>query len=307
MCQKPLRVINPHYKKIAKAQHFDLRVFSGEEDYFLRVPCGCCSDCLKKRRQEWFVRAYNIMKRRGFDITNTYFCTFTLKPEVYDEYCKEPYKAIRRFIDRLRKDKSLRYKDLVTKRYRYRKIRFPFLFVSEVADGKRAKKRGIPSSHRLHFHAIIFGCPLPWWTVRHHWLQYGLAWVDPIRSMAAVRYVMKYITKEDPVHFGSISEDLKKLHGRLYVSHGFGRLSDSELKELASYMMQNMRSWFSILINNHSYRIPRYYRTKCFNKVQIKCRNDSYIPLLLRDLVNKKFKNRTFRQKELIYQSLLWQ
>ena len=52
MCQKPLRVINPHYKKIAKAQHFNLRVFSGEEDYFLRVPCGSCPDCLKKRRQE---------------------------------------------------------------------------------------------------------------------------------------------------------------------------------------------------------------------------------------------------------------
>lgn len=34
MCQKPLRVVNPHYKKIAKAQHFDLRVFSGMEDYF---------------------------------------------------------------------------------------------------------------------------------------------------------------------------------------------------------------------------------------------------------------------------------
>lgn len=307
MCQRPLRIINPHYKKISKAQHFNVRVFSDREDYFLRVPCSECPDCLNKRRQEWFVRAYNIMKRRGFDLTNTYFCTFTLKPEVYEEYRKKPYLAIRRFIDRLRKDKSLRYRDPDTKRYRYRKLKFPFLFVAEVADGKRAKERGIPSTHRLHFHAIMFGCPLPWWTVRHHWLEYGLAWVDPLRSMAGVRYVMKYITKSAPVHRGSLDEDLGKVNGRLFVSHGFGRLSDSELKQLASYMMENMKSWFSVLINNHPYRIPRYYRTKCFNKAQIKCRNDSYIPLLLRDIVRKKFKGFSFKQQELIYQSLLWQ
>ena len=133
------------------------------------------------------------------------------------------------------------------------------------------------------------------------------AWVDPLRSMAGVRYVMKYITKNDPVSHCVLSDEQKKMNGRLYVSHGFGRLSDSELKELASYMMQDMNTWFALLINNIRYPIPRYYRTKCFNKMQIKCRNDSFIPLLLRSIVRNKFRHLDLRKQNLIYQSLLWQ
>ena len=96
----------------------------------------------------------------------------------------------------MRKDQSLRYRDPDTGRFRYRKLSFPYLFVLEVADGKRAAQRKLSSEHRLHIHAIMFGCPLPWWSVRHYWMSFGLAWVSPLRHFGGVRYAMKYVTKK---------------------------------------------------------------------------------------------------------------
>ena len=92
------------------------------------------------------------------------------------------------------------------------KVSFPYLFVLEVADGKRAAQRGLPSEHRLHLHAIMFGCPLPWWRVRHDILMsFGLAWVSPLRHFGAVRYAMKYITKKSAVHWNDIPKEILDL------------------------------------------------------------------------------------------------
>lgn len=111
MCNRPLRVTNPHYIKLADQFGVEIPLFSNQPDYKLQVPCGKCVQCIKKRQQHWFVRAHNIYKRLGYNLSNTYFCTFTLKPEFYEAFCKEPYAFIRRFIDRMRKDQSLRYRD----------------------------------------------------------------------------------------------------------------------------------------------------------------------------------------------------
>ena len=98
MCNKPLRVTNPHYVKLADQLGVEISQFSNQPDYKLQVPCGKCVRCIKKRQQHWFVRAYNIYKRLGYNLSNSYFCTFTLKPEFYEAFCKEPYAFIRRFI-----------------------------------------------------------------------------------------------------------------------------------------------------------------------------------------------------------------
>ena len=187
MCNKPLRVTNPHYIKLADQLGVEISQFSNQPDYKLQVPCGKCVQCIRKRQQHWFVRAHNIYKRLGYDLSNSYFCTFTLKPEFYEAFCKEPYAFIRRFIDRMRKDQFLRYRNPDTGRFCYRKISFPYLFVLEVADGKRAAQRRLHSEHRLHLHAIMFGCPLPWWRVRHYWMSFGLAWISPLRHFGGVR------------------------------------------------------------------------------------------------------------------------
>lgn len=307
MCNKPLRVTNPHYIKLADQLGVEISQFSNQSDYKLQVPCGKCVRCIRKRQQHWFVRAHNIYKRLGYDLSNSYFCTFTLKPEFYEVFCKEPYAFIRRFIDRMRKDQSLRYRNPDTGRFCYRKISFPYLFVLEVADGKRAAQRRLHSEHRLHLHAIMFGCPLPWWRVRHYWMSFGLAWVDPLRHFGGVRYAMKYITKNSPVHWNDVPKEILDLHGRLYVSHGFGRLSESEKDALRAYMMTGCKQWFSILIDNHPYSIPRYYKSACFTKDQIRCRNDSLIPQLVWEYVLRTYPTYSYYKKQLIKQSILWQ
>ena len=94
MCNRPLRVTNPHYIKLADCLGVEVAQFSNQPDYKLQVPCGKCVRCIKKRQQQWFVRAHNIYKRLGYNLSNTYFCTFTLKPEFYADFCKEPYAFI---------------------------------------------------------------------------------------------------------------------------------------------------------------------------------------------------------------------
>ena len=65
MCNKPLRVTNPHYIKLADQLGVEIPQFSNQPDYKLQVPCGKCLQCIKKRQQHWFVRAHNIYKRLG--------------------------------------------------------------------------------------------------------------------------------------------------------------------------------------------------------------------------------------------------
>ena len=72
-------------------------------DFKLHVPCGHCDECLKKRQQQWFLRANHVMKRLKLRPEQCLFCTFSIKPEVYEQTKERPYLAIRRFMDRLRK------------------------------------------------------------------------------------------------------------------------------------------------------------------------------------------------------------
>ena len=49
MCNRPLRVTNPHYIKLADQLNVEISQFSNQPDYKLQVPCGKCVRCIKKR------------------------------------------------------------------------------------------------------------------------------------------------------------------------------------------------------------------------------------------------------------------
>lgn len=305
MCTRQLTIINPHYKKLAEDFNVSIKCFAGQEDFKLHVPCGHCDECLKKRQQQWFLRANHVMKRLKLRPEQCLFCTFSIKPEVYEQVKEKPYMAIRRFMDRLRKHPLFREKG-PSGRYRYRKVRFPYIFVVEFADGKRARERGLKSTHRMHFHAILFNCPLYWWQVRDLWEScIGRAWVDPLNSEAGVRYVLKYMTKDCKAHQYISDIDARK-NGRLFVSHGFGRLSKEDIKIMRKNMLRSSTSWFCVYINNFRYSIPRYWRTACFTKDEIKCRNDSLIPAILWSIVQQKYRGYSPIQQQQIYSALLW-
>lgn len=319
MCNNQLTITNPRYLKYARITGNPVHVYSDRDDYRLRVPCGHCDDCLKRRQQQWFSRAHHLMKRMALRPDQCLFCTFTLKPSVYEQAKEKPYIPIRQFLDRLRKHPRFREKDSITKRYRYRKVKFPYLFVVEFADGKTAAKRGRVSTHRMHYHAILFGCPLYWWQVRDLWqgdvvdeakgwyTGMGKAQVDSLESESGVRYVLKYMTKDCAANQYISDVDARK-NGKLIVSHGFGRLSKEDIKIMRENMLKSASSWFCHFINNYRHSIPRYWKTACFSPNEIRCRNDSLIPGILRDFVKKRypFPDFTFQQQQQINNCLLW-
>lgn len=319
MCNNQLTITNPRYLKYARITGNPVHVYSDRDDYRLRVPCGHCDDCLKRRQQQWFSRAHHLMKRMALRPDQCLFCTFTLKPSVYEQAKEKPYIPIRQFLDRLRKHPRFREKDPITKCYRYRKVKFPYLFVVEFADGKTAAKRGRVSTHRMHYHAILFGCPLYWWQVRDLWqgdvvdeakgwyTGMGKAEVDSLESESGVRYVLKYMTKDCAANQYISDVDARK-NGKLIVSHGFGRLSKEDIKIMRKNMLKSASSWFCHFINNYRHSIPRYWKTACFSPNEIRCRNDSLIPGILRDFVKKRypFPDFTFQQQQQINNCLLW-
>lgn len=280
-CENKIVIVNPHYKKLSGIFRMPLGAFRHQKDYHLTVPCGHCPDCLKRRTKRWALRADYVCESLGIDFSDCYFCTFTIKPELYGEVLEKPYLAIRRFLDRFRKHPKFREKNPDTGRYCYRKVKFPYFFVVEFADGETAKKRGLPSSHRMHFHAIFFGCPLYPYEVEELWSAHvGRADVQRCDSEAGIFYVLKYISKDNEANQYISDIDARK-NGKLYVSHGFGRLLPEDVDRYRSHMLQSDSSYFSAFIGNYRYPISRYWKNKCFSGIEIKELNSRIVPKFL--------------------------
>lgn len=284
-CTSPITVINPRYRKLAEQAHVRVGYYSNKDDYRITVPCGHCMQCLRKRTQNWFLRAHHVYKRLHLRPQDCYFCTFTLDPKVYKEAVEKPYVPVRQFIDRLRKHSYLRKRGI--------KMKFPYFFVVEFADGETARKRGFPSMHRMHYHAIFFGCPLMCQTVAKAWRDFmGIAKVEKLRSEAGVYYTLKYVTKDRKVCQEYLSDVDVKKNGKLYVSHRFGSLSKDDIREFRKRMLVSAKSFFSMAIGNYLYSIPRYWKSKCFIKPELEELHEKYVPPLLWRSVLDRFLDR---------------
>lgn len=274
-CSRPIHLINPHYKKLAREASSNVYEYAYMEDFYLTVPCGHCKRCLNKRQQNWFNRANYMYRNMRLRPEDCYFCTFTFDPATpqYKEAVKEPYKPLRRFIDRMRKY----YFNKTGK-----KLKFPYFFVVEFADGKTARKRGRKSMHLMHFHAIFFACPLSRFEVSEQWRSInGRCDVQELRSEAGVRYTMKYITKDCPaLQFILGPADLRN-NGKFFCSHGFGKLSDEDIKKYRKFMLLNSKNFFCNSINNYPYSIPKYWKERCFSKQEIKDLHRALLPPIL--------------------------
>lgn len=312
MCTRPISIINPHYKKLARdtevASSGEVRAsallpsFMDQPNYRIQVPCGHCLECLRKRRQNWVIRAHHLFRRSNLRPDQCLFCTFSISPDNYERALKDPYAVWRRFIDRLRKHP--RFIKGYNKKGKpvYHKVKFHYLAVVEFGDGTRAKQRGKSTTYRMHFHAVFFGLPLYWWQVRNVWRKHeGFAWVEPLRSFAGVNYVTKYIFKDHEAFQTNDGID-RSSNGKLFVSHGFGRLSDKD-KRLMKKMMQNSReAWFWVSLNGFNYSVPRYWKTSIFTDVERKFINEMYVPPLLWRIVRAKNKDLDeYHQLEQLY------
>ena len=62
---------------------------------WLMVPCGKCEDCLRRQRNDWFVRLERELARCKAESQQAIFITITIAPKYYNEALLDPSWFIR--------------------------------------------------------------------------------------------------------------------------------------------------------------------------------------------------------------------
>lgn len=229
-CENPLLIKNPRYKKQSFTEYESyINVFFGGErppDYFIEVPCGRCRSCERNRMRSYMIRLLYELQL----YPNSLFITLTFDDDNLYKFSDNPNKAVRLFLDRVRKHygRSIRH-----------------WIVPELGT-----LRG-----RLHYHGILFNCanlsigyhlPLFW--------KYGYTYVGYANDRTA-RYITKYVTK-------SLS-NFDKFLPRIISSKGIGAsfLSSENIE------YHSTGGVLRPFINYKGFKIPmpRYYYDKLFD------------------------------------------
>lgn len=170
MCLSPKKILN-------RSLHFD-----ESKPLYLTVPCGHCLECLRAKRDEWFVRCFYEWQSKD---TMTFFYTLTYNNDNLPTFGGLPCfskRHIQLFLKRLR---YYLKKHGVTLRY---------MVCSEYGE----------QFHRSHYHALFFTsrCVSPYWfykCVQDAW-QYGFVKAGDnfgvVNSFHGIKYVTKYVTKD---------------------------------------------------------------------------------------------------------------
>lgn len=257
-CEHPRRIINRRYVDMTATDlieyselNFGMRF---PPDYWLEVPCGYCHSCQKSENNQYRIRLmYEI---RDYPNESCLFVTLTFDDENLARFGKDPNKAVRLFLDRLRKQYG-------------KQIRHWFI-------GEYGTLHGRP-----HYHGILFGVPEelrvtylvdsvvpdpkdPDKFVFVHagdhplisaaW-KYGFVFVGYV-SDETCGYITKYLTK-------SLND--KKRRPRVITSFGIG---SSYLKsDEAVLHKQPGKYQTTMTLNGFPQAMPRYYYNKIFTDV----------------------------------------
>lgn len=209
-----------------------------------QVPCGRCRECLSHYRNDWFVRLASECK----DSRYTYFVTWTLSPSTMAKYGENPASFVREVNRRLYNDSYVR------------------------GVGRKAHKHFIVSeygktTHRLHFHGILFGRYLDFRHFHELFADFGWTWIESA-SRRTCRYVLKYLMKDFTVKRfeGKSFQCTEQIEpGRVYASPGLGRNLVTYNRDVQWYdhsiSLRGFSRKFKKVVN-YVYRIPRYYFRK---------------------------------------------
>lgn len=226
MCLKPISIVNPYYdpKGHTKSLEYNL-------PKYIQVPCGRCLDCCKQKASDWRFRV--IHEVNSYPQSRCKFITLTLSDEYWDKSV-EPGVYLRLFFDRIRK---------------YCGHSIKHFFVHEYGEKKY-------STHRLHFHGILFGCNLSASELLKLW-HYGIIHVGDRCDASSASYIVKYISKGYTMHHMLPSYWI--FPPRVYASAGVGACAFEWITR--SLVKSGMR----IAIGSVHHRIPRYYKEKLLN------------------------------------------
>ena len=218
---------------------------------WLMVPCGKCEDCLRRQRNDWFVRLERELARCKAEHQQAIFITITIAPKHYDEALRDPSGFIRRWNERVRHKLGHSFKHAFFQEF-----------------GTHPETGTAP---RLHFHGFLFRTNCLYNEIRSAVRDLGFVWLAKGTHKRA-RYVVKYVTKQiyfDPAEIinqnvvldGKVTPLSALLQHRRYtrkfVSAGVG--------DFLGYMPRpsSRTSTWSYLAPStgvvYNYAIPRYY------------------------------------------------
>lgn len=238
-CLRPLKVVNPRYKKTgAKPISFTGNHFLDE--YYIYAPCGLCINCLKRRSSEWRIRLINeIQYMKLSDRKNVRVLTLTVSPEYYSRVSSDPSKYIRRFLERYRRKYKVSVKHWITNEY------------GDEHD-------------RLHFHGIFFDLKTIDIDELSALWKYGFVWIQTA-PLGRIVYITKYITK--CVKSGQLFID-KEHKPFTWCSPGIGKAFTTDPINIAnSHAGGKLITQMSNM--HYSYQLPRYYKNKLFTKSEL--------------------------------------
>lgn len=218
---------------------------------WLMVPCGKCEDCLRRQRNDWFVRLERELAYCKAEGHQAIFITITIAPKYYEKALLDPAGFIRRWNERIR-----------------HKIGHSFKHAFFQEFGTHPETGTHP---RLHFHGFLFAADAMYNDIRTAVSDLGFVWLAKGTHKRA-RYVVKYITKQIGFNPEQIADQNIVLNGKLtplatvlqhrrytrkFVSSGVGNYLGNRPAPSATNS-----SWdyfdFSRGIK-YSYAIPRYY------------------------------------------------
>jgi len=218
---------------------------------WLMVPCGKCEDCLRRLRNDWFVRIERELARCKAESQQAIFITITINPSHYERALVDPSSFIRKWNERIRHRIGHSFKHC---------------FFQEFGTHPE-----IGSEPRLHFHGFLFGTNVLYNEIRSAVSDLGYVWLSKA-TLKRARYCVKYVVKQigfdaDAVKDRYITVDGKlqslssllehKRYTRKFVSAGVG--------DFLGYMPRpsaRTSSWSYFDPKkgiNYNYSIPRYY------------------------------------------------
>lgn len=224
-CLRKRRILNPRYKGLdAESLHrLSERLYGVgfPPNFWIEVPCGNCLDCQKRKFFDYRMRLlYELQK-----YPNSVFITLTFDNHSLSRFSNNPNKAVRLFLDRVRKHYGSQVRHWIIAEY--------------------GSLRG-----RVHYHGILFDINLTNSDLSRFW-RYGYTFVG-YANEATARYIVKYLTKQD-------TKGLQP--PRVISSKGIGStwLDTPECRIAQSQLMTTVQ------VGGVPYPIPRYYLDKMYS------------------------------------------
>lgn len=218
---------------------------------WLMVPCGKCEDCLRRLRNDWFVRLERELARCKAESEQAIFITITIAPKYYEQALLDPAIFIRRWNERIR-----------------HKVGHSFKHAFFQEFGTHPQTGSHP---RLHFHGFLFGPNILYNEIRSAVSDLGFVWLAKGTHKRA-RYVVKYVTKQIQFDPEQIADQNILLDGKLtplstvlqhrrytrkFISPGVGDYLGTfcaPTDRVSSWSYLDPKSGVT-----YNYAIPRYY------------------------------------------------